>query len=226
MSAVWERLAGDTDVFAAKISFRKDPDSGGCATREEAASWGAFQLWIGGENVCVHLEEGEVVDSIHWYLLPMIEWFANNWDEMFSGERLPGATSGHGDARSSLQATKFPPEGTAQETQNRWESDWYTWWERHALQSCRAGGAFPDVVIRRWRDRVELSWGGKKGPCTPSHFRFLASSGCERLCPADVATPLHEVLLDATLFLCEHISDSPRLAALRATLSQRMRYSG
>ena len=66
MSALWERLAGDSDVFAVKLAFRRDPDGGRAAAREEALSWGAFQIWVEGRNICAHMEEGETVDWVQW----------------------------------------------------------------------------------------------------------------------------------------------------------------
>ena len=41
------------------------------------------------ENLCAHREDGEQVDSVHWYLLPLIEWFADNWNPLLHEERLP-----------------------------------------------------------------------------------------------------------------------------------------
>ena len=67
MSVLWERLAGDTNKFAFKISFRTDPDGGLGATAEESLSWGSFQIWAAGQNLCIHSESaGDTTDSANW----------------------------------------------------------------------------------------------------------------------------------------------------------------
>jgi hypothetical protein len=213
VSAIWERLAGDSDVFAVKVAFRRDPDGGTAAAREEALSWGAFQIWVQGRNICSHMEEGETVDSTHWYLLPMLEWLASGWDALLHEERLPAKNAGD-DAWGSLRATRHPPEGLTEERAERWEADWHSWWSRHALQSCRSGGLFPDVLFRRWRDKVEVSWGPDRSPGLPAHFRFLVPRDRARLDPLRVARPLYEVLAEAARFLSERAPDSARLRDL------------
>ncbi len=89
MSVRWERLSGDTDRFAFKIAFHGDPHEGDAATAEHCESWGAFQVWVHGKNLCSHVEEGESVESAHWYLISLLEWLAKNWDPLFHEERLP-----------------------------------------------------------------------------------------------------------------------------------------
>ncbi|MCA1835741.1 MAG: hypothetical protein LC721_05180, partial [Actinobacteria bacterium] len=135
MGTSWEFLAGDTSKFALKLSFQDDPHPGVCATTEETASWGTFQLWVEGQNLCSHTEAGETVESVHWYLLPLLEWFALNWDALFHEERLP-TRNARVDAASSLQATRFPPrklDDTPEE--GRWFAEWSAWWDRHAIQA-------------------------------------------------------------------------------------------
>jgi hypothetical protein len=78
MSTLWEKFVGDTDQFGLRISFHADPDRGRAATLEESLSWGSFQLWVEGQNLCAHREEGEYIESVHWYLLPLLTWLANN----------------------------------------------------------------------------------------------------------------------------------------------------
>ena len=213
MSAVWERLAGDTDVFAVKLAFRRDPDDGMGASFEEKLSWGSFQIWAKGSNICLHAEEGETVDSVHWYLLPLLEWLSSNWEFLLHEERLP-ARNAEADAWASLQATRFAPGGLDGPATESWEDEWYSWWTRHAIQSCRSGGLFPNAVFRRWRDRVEVSWGPSGTAGCPEHYRFLDPRGLARLGPSDVAQPLYEVLAEAAGFLHGRAPDSARLEAL------------
>ena len=52
-------LAGDTRRFAIRLAFGPDPDEGRGADRDMSLSWGSFQLWVEGRNLCAHMEQGE-----------------------------------------------------------------------------------------------------------------------------------------------------------------------
>ena len=102
---------------------------------------------------------------------------------------------------------------------SKWERDWQAWWNRHALRSASEGGLFPDVVFRRYRDSVELSWGRAASEGMPVDFEFAESGpGIARLPPRNVAEPLHAVLSDSIEYLCSLSADCERFEALRRTL--------
>ncbi|MDT0307426.1 hypothetical protein RM780_10670 [Streptomyces sp. DSM 44917] len=62
----WEMQAGDPAEFAFRLSLLRNPHGEhDRATPEEAHSWGAFSLWVAGENLCAHLEQGQVIESAH-----------------------------------------------------------------------------------------------------------------------------------------------------------------
>ena len=87
---------------------------------------------------------------------------------------------------------------------------------RHALRAASDGGLFPDVVVRRLRDFVEISWGQTRTAGMPEHVDFAESaSGFSRLPPAAVADPLHEVLAGASDYLLSHAPASERFQKLR-----------
>ena len=221
MGTRWERLAGDTSEFALRLAFAPDPDDGQATQPDVSMSWGSFQLWVEGRNLCAHQEDGERTESVHWYLLPLMEWFAENWNPLLHEERLPG---NEGDsAWVSLRATRFPPWAIADNTRlaSRWESAWQKWWLRHAIRAASEGGLFPDVVLRRVRDRVEISWGQTRVEGMPEHFDFSESErGYSRLEPQRIAGPLHEVLVSASEYLKSLSPESRRLRRLhRQTLT-------
>lgn len=234
MTVSWERFAGDTRRFAVRLAFSPDPDAGRGATPDASLSWGSFQLWADGRNLCAHSEEGERIESVHWYLLPLMEWFARNWNAMLHEERLPVENEG-GDAWSSLRRTRFPPAALAAEADREavWEERWQGWWDRHALRAASEGGLFPDVVLRRFRDAVEISWGDARTAGAPAGFDFLeCSRRVVRLSPIDVALPLHEVLIGAATHLVSRAPDLPRprelqraLLALRRSAQRHRRLS-
>lgn len=211
----WDRLAGDTDVFALRMAFARDPDEGRGADPLASLAWGEFQIWVEGRNLCSHLEGRERIDSVHWYLLPVIEWFARNWDPLLHEERLP-VENADGAAWRSLQATRFPPPAIEEDEPRleAWESAWQNWWRRHALRSSREGGLFPDVVFRRARDRVEVSWGPVASEERSCRFSGTESPGFVRLPPQAVAEPLHEVLSGACQHLRSPASESERIRNL------------
>jgi len=196
------------------LRFEDDPDGGAGATREMSASWGSFQLWVRGQNLCAHLEENEAVDGVHWYLLPLLEWLAENWVPLLH-ESKPPERNAADDGWQALDKTAFPPVALDIDAARTWERRWSEWWQRHSLLACRDGGLFPDVVLRRWQDRIELSWGETQLAGMPDEYRFLATRGVERLAPQEVAASLFGVLRSAADFLSEELPHSQRLKKLR-----------
>lgn len=219
MAVLWELQVGDTRRFAIRLAFGPDPHDGRGADRDLSLSWGSLQLWVEGRNLCAHMEEGERLDSVHWYLLPLIEWFAHNWNPLLHEERLPARNSGTS-AWESLRKTRFPPPAVeADEARaDKWYNDWQSWWHRHALRSASEGGLLPDVVFRGFRGSVEISWGYAPSAGMPADFDFLEHAGTVRLSPQEVAVPLHQVLSDAVGYLNSVNGESERLDALCRTL--------
>ena len=219
MYTPWEKLEGDTNRFALKIGFDPDPDGGEYIDPEVGLSWGSFQIWVEGRNLCARVEKGERLDSAHWYLLPLLEWFARCWNPLLHEERLPVRAEGD-TGWTSLYASRFPPPAIEddEEKASEWESRWQGWWSRHAIRAAREGGLFPDVVIRRYRDLVEVSWGPIRNEGTPYRFDSTESAGFVRLLPQTVAKPLHEVLSGASEHLLSLANEFPRIKALSNNL--------
>jgi Zn-dependent peptidase ImmA (M78 family) len=228
MGTRWERLAGNTSKFAIKLAFSDDPDAGERVTPEESLSWGSLQLWIDDSNICAHQAEGDVVESVHWYLLPLLEWFVSNWDPMLHEERLPNRNSGP-DAEVALFRTREPPWGLRWDAAQAWDEHWYDWWSRHSLEAARSGGLLPSVCLRRWREFVELSWDNRDTCAAPEGVRFIQPAGAARLPVIDVAAPLFSIVVEAIDQLLTLVPDSQRLrdlqnraAALNAPKEERL----
>ncbi len=214
MSVRWERFAGDTASFAVRLAFHHDPDNGEAASPEMAESWGAFQIWVRGVNLCAHVDGGETLQFSHWYLLPILEWLSANWDPLLHEERPPTAMPSirtAAEAGGMASAMALDPSGDVGALANR-EGQW-EWDQRHALRTARDGGIVPDVRFRRLRDQVEISWtatrlAGAEG------IDFLSHDGTEYAAPGAVAEPLYEVLACAAEWLQKRLPTSERCNAL------------
>ena len=214
MSIRWERLFGEPSSFAVRMAFLDDPDGGEAASPEMAASWGAFQIWVGDVNLCAHVDQGETLRSCHWYLLPLLEWFVGNWDPMLHEERHPSAVrpaanaaeAGRMASALSLGSSRFSDALATQEA-------CFAWQQRHALRTAREGGIFPDVHLRRFRDEIEISW---KSDCLAGaeDVGFMATTGAERLDLATVASVLHDMLDSASGRLYAQAPESRRCKSL------------
>lgn len=218
MSTHWEMLLGDTSRFAVKMAFVEDSSEISLES-DLAASWGSFELWVNGANVCAHVEEGERLDAVHWYLLPLLEWLTANWNSMLHEERLPIRNAGV-DAVESLYRTRFPPAGVSEDRALEFEQEWYDWRERHALHAARDGGLFPEVFLRRREDKIEVSWSNRTPPGSPDGFNFLAPFGRALLEPTDVASALFGVMRAAVEQLASWQPESTRLATLNTAIGE------
>jgi len=210
-------LEGDTSRFAFGVSFQKDPDDGVGATQEESISWGGLQIWVESVNLCAHREGDTIVEDVHWYLLPVFEWVSACWDYLMHEERLPLRVAGE-DSWRSLQATVNAPAASDEKREESWGVEWQAWWLRHSLLACRQGGLFPDVVFRRWRDRLEVSWGQRRLAGQPDYFRFLTAEGFARMPVAEVAEPIFAVLRQAADHLVSQAPESKRFMKFRTGL--------
>ncbi len=214
----WKMRLGDPNLFAMQLELTGTvPGVDGKAqhSAEYAASWGSFQLWAGGLNLCSHYEMGEQLEAVHWYLLPLIEWWIENWDPVFHEARLPHpARAGEYSAWAFLHQNFLPPPNLDEEQEADWLDTWQAWWQRHSLQAARDGGLFPEVVIRRWQDQVEVSWGNSGLVGAPEHYRFLGASDFVRLPLKAVASPVHELLGHTLKHLRKQLPQSRRLQEL------------
>src|SRR4051794_35145191 len=107
MTTTWTALAGDTSRFAVSLSFIADVENH-LYNPDEKESWGSLGLWIDGINVTEHVEQGDSLGEAHWYLLPTLEWFVENWDALLHEERLPLLNAGS-DAASAMTRLLFKP---------------------------------------------------------------------------------------------------------------------
>jgi hypothetical protein len=212
MSTRWETLAGDTSRFAVKMSFITDASEVE-VDDDLAASWGAFEIWVDGTNICAHIEEAETVDGVHWYLLPVVEWLVAHWNPMLHEERLPIRNAGE-DAVASLYRTRFPGAGLSRPRALEHDVAWYEWRQRHGLHAARDGGLFPEVFLRRWADKVEVSWSNHAPAGAPRSFAFLVPFGRALLPPEDVAAALYTVVRSAVEQLAAWQPESERISAL------------
>lgn len=219
MTVRWEKFTGSTDVFAFRLSFSPDPDQGIAIDHDESASWGSLQLWVKGRNLCAHIDEGELLLSVHWYMLPFLEWLVNVWNPLLHEERLPNRNIAD-TAVESLSITRNAPALTTELDISAWEQEWYDWHGRHALRAARNGGLFPNIVLRRLHDYIEVSWNDEPPAGTPLGFRFNLARGSALLNPEDVARPLYELTMDAVRYLQKIAPDSVRLASLQASLQE------
>jgi hypothetical protein len=216
MTLRWERFEGSTDTFAVRISFLADPDQSAISP-DEGLTWGSFQLWVDGQNLCGHVDQGETLQSAHWYLLELLEWIARNWNPLLHEERLPNRNIGDS-AVTSLARTVNAPELAGEIATVAWEGEWFGWYQRHSLRAARAGGLFPNVVFRRLRDHIEISWDDEPLTGSPPGFHFGAASGRFLVPPEAVARTLRDSALAAASYLVQIQPTSQRLQRLRSDL--------
>lgn len=210
----WEMQTGDPAVFAFGLAFLPNPHGDNDrATSEERQSWGAFTVWAGGENLCAHLEQGEVLDSAHWYLLALIEWLVDNWDPLLHEERLPLRNVGLS-AADSLRNTRLLPVSLKEIDEFSWLDDWSAWWSRHSIRSAREGGLFPDAYLRRYRDSLEISTGAEALPGIPNDHVFLSPNRVYYVDPLIAAEVISTVLKGAIAELRRRLPGSQRLREL------------
>lgn len=215
----WEMQAGDPADFAFRLSFLRNPHGEqDRATDEESHSWGSFALWVAGENLCAHLEQSEVVEAAHWYMIPFMEWLARNWDAIFHEEQLFQLIAAHS-AAEGMAHGKNPPISLKGIDEFEWLDEWTAWWERHNVRSAREGGLFPDIYLRRYRSLLEVSTGAERLVGIPDNFSFLAPHRRYEVDLEKATDVIYTVIQAASQELHRRLPESKRVARLVADVS-------
>ncbi len=215
--STWERFAGDTARFAVRLSFERDPDKDVFDDPAYSGSWGSARFWVDGLNISAHAVGGESDESVHWYLLPLIEWLAEQWDPLLHEERLP-VVDRFATAAEAMTVEPPLPIGVNDERYYAVLDEWQTWWRHHALESAADGGLFPRIFFRRWGDQVEVSWRSDGLVGAPEGFRFAAPQGRAHYPVGEIAKILYEVARAAATELVRRYPSSERATAARDAL--------
>ncbi len=195
----WKYLAGDTDLFAVEFSLVRDQTDDSMVDPDERTSWGSIAIWIGGRNLCEHYVQGERLASAHWYLLPICEWFAENWDQLLHEERFPIRTQANTAEQSALRASALA-EVDASNGKFDTAELYQDWAFGHRLRASAPGALLPDLYIRRYGDKIELSTG--RAPIPGENWGIAFSTVPTQRLPVEaVARPL----LDAISSLAQEL---------------------
>lgn len=221
MDRQWQ-VFGDKAQFAFEYRFLQDPDRGEGATPLESASWGEFRLWVRSKNLCLHRHHGEFLDCVTWYLLPLFTWLADSWEPLLHEEQFPSLPADKEglDARRGYMDSlrRYLGDGDPKVTAKG--DAWYAWWGRHGLRSCRHGGLFPDLFIRRLLDFAEVSWGNLPVAGAGEDLSFVEPVSVARLPVEQVAEPLLQALQVAVQWLQQGDGNSQELATLSARVRE------
>jgi len=185
---------GDPARFEIAVGWTQDREPRERLPAHGGWSTGELRLTVGNYVLTRHEYGGETRDTVRWYLLPVFEWVAKHWVSLLHEERFewrensaaPAATAVFFGLRRLIDAHDVSEEAAYARVHH--------WWSRHALRAADSSALYPDVVIRRLMDEIEISWTARQPTHSPDGFRFALSPGAATLSIADVARPLWEML--------------------------------
>ena len=184
---------GNRARFAIEVRWIDDEEPRELRPSHGGWSTGELRLTVGHHTLTRNELFGEQSDTIKWYLLPVFEWLAKNWVSLLHEERFawhensaaPAATAAFLALRRSIED---------ESSDDLHFDNVRAWWRRHSLRAADPSALYPDIVFRRLRDEVEISWTGRQPIHAPDRFRFNLTPGAATLSIAEVAQPLWEAL--------------------------------
>jgi len=78
---------GNPDRFEIAVGWTKDREARDLQPAHGGWSTGALRITVGGHVLTLHHHGGKDQHFVHWYLLPVFEWLAENWIPLFHEEK-------------------------------------------------------------------------------------------------------------------------------------------
>lgn len=185
---------GDPARFEIALRWIDDPEPRRRRPAHGGWSTGELRLTVGEQVLTRHRVAGQDMAAVRWYLLPVFEWLAMQWVSLLHEERFtwrensaaPAATAVFLALRRLIAAEDAPGRAAYSAIRN--------WWSRHALRAADPSALYPDVVLRRLGDSVELSWTARAPIHAPDGFQVSLAPGAAIVPISDIAGPLWEAL--------------------------------
>lgn len=124
----------------------------------ERAAWAGLAIWVGGKNLCLHVDPDELDlrEHLHVPLGPLADWLARarlaiTFEERAA--RFATSRSLHRSVRQWGEARR-----PANTTEDDWVDDRETWWSRHFLQAGAEGAYLPNLALARDDEELVLDW--------------------------------------------------------------------
>jgi hypothetical protein len=118
-------------------------------------TWGKFELWVDGKEVC-KFQRNNKVYTYEYNLIYLVEWLCNNLQYILTHESFPLPVEGSNSIELINRANEFESED---------EDEIYNWfkskqeWEfKHSWFSSRGGSFLPEVFFRRVKNQIEICW--------------------------------------------------------------------
>ncbi len=190
----FSRLFGDSQTFGIQLALASAPRDSAHSERE--ASWGTFALWVRGRCVTRSEQHGAMRDDVEWYLAPLLTWLDESAVPLLNEEPVPALVADEVSDASHWLATSLagPPYTSTDADDDRWRDERFAYWRRHALAAVGDGGAWPNVILRRVGDQVEISWDNDRVRAPRRDLRFVEPRGAECVAATHVAAVLGEAV--------------------------------
>lgn len=185
---------GDPSRFEIAMRWRSDAEPRHRRPTEYGWSIGDLRLTVGDTILTGNAIGESPREFVSWYLLPIAQWFADNWTDLLHEADFPwhefSAAPAVAVVGRKLRSLIDARDGPGREEYGKAQA----WRNAHALNSASNGGLLPDLYIRRYLDNVELSWTAATPLFAPDQFRFTSGRGLAYLAVKDVAVPLWNAL--------------------------------
>lgn len=185
---------GDPSRFEIAMRWRSDAEPRHRRPADYGWSIGDLRLTVAGTVLTGNAVGQSPRDFVSWYLLPIAQWFADNWTDLLHQADLPWHEPSAAPA-VAVVGRKLRNLIDARDDQGRADyREAQVWRNAHALNSTSNGGLLPDLYLRRYLDTIELSWTAAAPVFAPDQFRFTSGRGLAYLAVKDVAVPLWNAL--------------------------------
>ncbi|WP_349371446.1 hypothetical protein [Salinarimonas sp.] len=186
--------AGDPDAFEIAIRWIADPDP--VRDRPAGYGWsmGELSLTVAGRPVTAATTPSGSAPAVRWYLAPVLGWLADEWESLLGEEAYPWPEAAETPAALACGRALDRLLGAEDAADRALFAQAHDWYARHGLRNAAAGGIFPDLFMRRFRDAVEISWSGEPAFFAPDGLDIGGQPGCVRLAPEEVGAPMRQAL--------------------------------
>lgn len=185
---------GSHETFEIEVGWSEERQSRKFLPEHGGWSTGVLKLTVRGHVLTRHKHAGKENDAIRWYLLPIFEWLARNWIDLFHEEKYSWPENS---ASPAATATFMAMRGLIAMTDKESRAEYakaQAWWQRHALRAADSSALYPDVYFRRLGNDIEISWTARQPVHAPDGFGFALTPGIAILPVAEVVQPLWQAL--------------------------------